>query len=90
MAEKELSIRLWEKRNSLCDHLDVHFALSAVVEYLQDWEGWQKTWAGDMPMTIQQEARRIERERLVKEITDIIEGMLIPTPINKKEPPSHR
>ena len=69
-------MRLWEKRNSLCDHLDVHFALSAVVEYLEDWESWQKTWAGDMSMTIQQEARRVEREKLVKEIRVIIEEKL--------------
>lgn len=90
MSSYELLMRLWEKRNSGCDHLDVHFALDTVVEYLQDWESWQETWAGDMPMTIQQEARRVEREKLVKEITAIIEGMLRPTPINKKEPPSHR
>ena len=90
MSSQELLMRLWEKRNSGCDHLDVHFALDAVVEYLQDWEGWQKTWAGDMSMTIQQEARRVEREKLVKEVIAIIEGMLIPIPINKKEPPSYR
>ena len=76
MAEEQLLMRLWEKRNSLCDHLDVHFALSAVVEYLEDWESWQKTWAGDMSMTIQQEARRVEREKLVKEIRAIIEEKL--------------
>lgn len=51
-------------------------ALKAVVEYLKDWESWQETWAGDMPMTVQQEARRIEREKLVKEITAIIEKEL--------------
>ena len=76
MAEEQLLMRLWEKRNSLCDHLDVHFALSAVVEYLEDWESWQETWAGDMSMTIQQEARRVEREKLVKEIRAIIEEKL--------------
>jgi hypothetical protein len=32
MTHDELLMRLWEKRNSLCDNLDVHFALSAVVE----------------------------------------------------------
>jgi hypothetical protein len=32
MPHDELLMRLWEKRNSLCDNLDVHFALSAVVE----------------------------------------------------------
>lgn len=32
MTHDELLARLWEKRNSLCDNLDVHFALSAVVE----------------------------------------------------------
>ena len=32
MTHEELIIRLWEKRNSLCDNLDIHFALSAVVE----------------------------------------------------------
>jgi len=32
MTHDELLVRLWEKRNSLCDNLDVHFALSAVVE----------------------------------------------------------
>lgn len=32
MTHEELIMRLWEKRNSLCDNLDIHFALSAVVE----------------------------------------------------------
>jgi hypothetical protein len=32
MTHDELLMRLWEKRNVLCDNLDVHFALSAVVE----------------------------------------------------------
>ena len=32
MTHDELLKRLWEKRNALCDNLDVHFALSAVVE----------------------------------------------------------
>jgi hypothetical protein len=32
MSNDELLMRLWEKRNALCDNLDVHFALSAVVE----------------------------------------------------------
>lgn len=32
MTHEELLKHLWEKRNSLCDNLDVHFALSAVVE----------------------------------------------------------
>ncbi len=27
---------LWDKRNSLCDNLDVHFALTAVVELHSD------------------------------------------------------
>lgn len=35
MTHDELLARLWEKRNSLCDNLDVHFALSAVVELCQ-------------------------------------------------------
>jgi hypothetical protein len=35
MTHEELLKHLWEKRNSLCDHLDVHFALSAVVELHQ-------------------------------------------------------
>jgi hypothetical protein len=32
MTHDELLMRLWEKRNSLCENLDVHFALSAIVE----------------------------------------------------------
>lgn len=32
MTHDELLMKLWEKRNSLCDHLDIHFALSDVVE----------------------------------------------------------
>ena len=32
MTHDELLMRLWEKRNAQCDNLDVHFALSAVVE----------------------------------------------------------
>lgn len=32
MTHEELLKKLWEKRNSLCDHLDIHFALSKVVE----------------------------------------------------------
>ena len=32
MTHDELIMRLWEKRNSGCDHLDIHFALSAVAE----------------------------------------------------------
>jgi hypothetical protein len=32
MTHEELIIKLWEKRNALCDNLDIHFALSAVVE----------------------------------------------------------
>jgi hypothetical protein len=32
MTHDELLARLWEKRNSLCDNLDVYFALSAVVK----------------------------------------------------------
>ena len=32
MTHDELIMKLWEKRNSGCDHLDIHFALSAVVE----------------------------------------------------------
>jgi hypothetical protein len=32
MEHEELLKHLWEKRNSLCDHLDIHFALSTVVE----------------------------------------------------------
>lgn len=32
MTHDELLMHLWEKRNALCDNLDVHFALSAVVE----------------------------------------------------------
>jgi hypothetical protein len=32
MTHEELLMKLWEKRNSLCDNLDVHFALSLVVE----------------------------------------------------------
>ena len=33
MTQEELLKKLWEKRNSLCDNLDVHFALSVVVEF---------------------------------------------------------
>ncbi len=32
MTHGELLIKLWEKRNALCDNLDIHFALSSVVE----------------------------------------------------------
>jgi hypothetical protein len=32
MTHNELLMLLWDKRNSLCDNLDVHFALTAVVE----------------------------------------------------------
>lgn len=32
MKHEELLEKLWEKRNSLCDHLDIHFALSTIVE----------------------------------------------------------
>ena len=32
MTHDELIMRLWEKRNAGCDHLDIHFALSAVAE----------------------------------------------------------
>jgi len=38
MTHDELLMRLWEKRNSLCDNLDVHFALSAVVELHQPFD----------------------------------------------------
>ena len=37
VTHDELLMRLWEKRNSLCDNLDVHFALSAVVELHKPW-----------------------------------------------------
>ena len=33
MTHDELLKRLWEKRNAGCDNLDIHFALSAVVEF---------------------------------------------------------
>ena len=39
MTHDELLMRLWEKRNALCDNLDVHFALSAVVELHKDGNG---------------------------------------------------
>ena len=32
MTHEELLKHLWEKRNAGCNHLDIHFALSAVVE----------------------------------------------------------
>ncbi len=32
MTHNELLMLLWDKRNSLCDNLDIHFALTAVVE----------------------------------------------------------
>ena len=32
MTHDKLLKKLWEKRNSLCDNLDIHFALSAIVE----------------------------------------------------------
>jgi len=32
MTHDELIMKLWEKRNAGCDHLDIHFVLSAVVE----------------------------------------------------------
>jgi len=32
VTHEELLKKLWEKRNSLCDHLDIHFALSKVAE----------------------------------------------------------
>ncbi len=32
MTHDELIMKLWEKRNAGCDHLDIHFALSAVAE----------------------------------------------------------
>ena len=32
MTHDELIMKLWEKRNAGCDHLDIHFALSAVVD----------------------------------------------------------
>lgn len=32
MTRDDLVMQLWEKRNALCDNLDVHYALSAVVE----------------------------------------------------------
>lgn len=38
MTHDELIMKLWEKRNSGCDHLDIHFALSAVVEYHKPYE----------------------------------------------------
>jgi hypothetical protein len=51
MTHDELLKRLWEKRNSLCDHLDVHFALSAVVELHKPIEGNEHLcsacWFGD-------------------------------------------
>jgi len=42
MTHDELLARLWEKRNSLCDNLDIHFALSAVVE-LHKPKYWQNS-----------------------------------------------
>ncbi len=51
MTHDELLKRLWEKRNSLCDHLDVHFTLSAVVELHKPIEGNEHLcsacWFGD-------------------------------------------
>ncbi len=32
MTHDELLMRLWDKRNSLCNNLDIHFALSTIVE----------------------------------------------------------
>jgi hypothetical protein len=32
MKHDELLMLLWDKRNSLCNNLDIHFALSAVAE----------------------------------------------------------
>jgi len=32
MKHDELIMKLWEKRNAGCDHLDIHFALSAIVK----------------------------------------------------------
>jgi hypothetical protein len=36
MKHDELLMLLWDKRNSLCDNLDIHFALTAVVELHSD------------------------------------------------------
>ena len=47
MTHEELLKHLWEKRNSLCDHLDVHFALSAVVELhkpIKTTPPWEYEW----------------------------------------------
>ena len=44
VTHDELLARLWEKRNSLCDNLDVHFALSAVVELHKPKEEDGKLW----------------------------------------------
>lgn len=38
MTHDELVMKLWEKRNSGCDHLDIHFALTAVVELHKPYE----------------------------------------------------
>lgn len=48
MTHEELLKKLWEKRNSLCDHLDIHFALSEVVELhrpeAQEHGQYEKCW----------------------------------------------
>ena len=38
MTHDELLMKLWEKRNAGCDHLDIHFALSAIVELHKPFE----------------------------------------------------
>jgi hypothetical protein len=53
MTHDELLMRLWEKRNALCDNLDIHFALSAVVELhsMEEW-GPMEEWGKDEPFSI--------------------------------------
>ena len=47
MTHDELLAKLWEKRNSLCDNLDVHFALSVVVELHKPVEEDGKLWCSE-------------------------------------------
>lgn len=50
MTHEELIMRLWEKRNSLCDNLDIHFALSAVVELHKPQGNFGDTYIDGKPM----------------------------------------
>jgi hypothetical protein len=46
MTHNGLLKRLWEKRNSGCNHLDIHFALSAIVELHPMWTDYKYTETG--------------------------------------------